>query len=236
MIVEDSIRLARNRDQPRWTDAAYAATARSLPVTGQRIGYKRVSTIDQRTDRQLDGVAVDRVFEDKASGKNIDGRPELRRAIEYVRDGDTLVVHSMDRLARNLDDLRAIVNALTKGGSIVLGDKTIEHEGGVRVEFLKEHLTFTGDDSPMSNLLLSLLGAVSEFERSLIRERQREGIALAKAAGKYRGGQPKLTDAQADDLARRHATGERVADLARELGVSRQTVYKYIAEAGARST
>lgn len=194
-------------------------------MTGQRIGYKRVSTVDQKTDRQLADVLVDKLFEDKASGKNVDGRPELRRAIEYVRDGDTLVVHSMDRLARNLDDLRAIVNALTKGGSIALGDKTIEHEGGVRVEFLKEHLTFTGDDSPMSNLLLSLLGAVSEFERSLIRERQREGIALAKKAGKYRGGQPKLTAEQVVELRRRKAGGERVADLAGEFGVSRQTVY-----------
>lgn len=198
-------------------------------MTGQRVGYKRVSTIDQSTDRQLDGIVVDRVFGDKASGKSTDGRPELRRAIEYVRTGDTLVVHSMDRLARNLDDLRAIVNALTKGGSITLGDRVIEHEGGVRVEFCKEAMTFTGDDSPMSNLLLSLLGAVAEFERSLIRERQREGIALAKAAGKYRGGQHKLTADQVEELRRRKADGERVADLARAFGLSRQTVYSYLA-------
>lgn len=198
-------------------------------MTGQRVGYKRVSTVDQSTDRQLADVQVDKVFEDKASGKNVDGRPELRRVIEYVRDGDTLVVHSMDRLARSLDDLRAIVAALTKGGSITVGDKTIEHAGGVKVEFLKEHLTFTGNDSPMSNLLLSLLGAVAEFERALIRERQREGIALAKAKGKYRGGQPKLTADQVEELRRRKADGERVADLARAFGVSRQTVYSYLA-------
>ena len=139
---------------------------------GQRIGYQRVSTVDQNTDRQLDGVELDKVFTDKASGKDAN-RPELHVRIEYVRDGDTLVVHSMDRLARNLEDLRRIVRELTGQG--------------VRVEFVKENLTFAGDDSPMNTLLLSMLGAVAEFERSMILERQREGIALAKAAGKYKG-------------------------------------------------
>ena len=195
-------------------------------MTGQRVGYKRVSTVDQSTDRQLDGIVVDRVFGDKASGKNIDGRPELRRAIEYVRTGDTLVVHSMDRLARNLDDLRSIVKALTKGGSITLGDKVIEHEGGVRVEFCKEAMTFTGEDSPMSTLLLSLLGAVAEFERQLIRERQREGIALAKAKGVYTGRKPKFTPEQADVVAQRVADGESPTELAEEYGVHRSTIYK----------
>lgn len=195
-------------------------------MTGQRVGYKRVSTVDQSTDRQLDGVTVDRIFDDKASGKNVDGRPELRRAIEYVRTGDTLVVHSMDRLARNLDDLRAIVAALTKGGSITVSDKVIEHEGGVRVEFVKESLTFTGQDSPMNTLLLSLLGAVAEFERSLIRERQREGIALAKAKGVYTGRKPKFTPEQAAVVAQRVADGESPTELAEEYGVHRSTIYK----------
>lgn len=178
----------------------------------ERIGYRRVSTVDQNADRQLDGVDVKKMFTDKASGKDV-ARPELQKALDYVRDGDTLVVHSMDRLARNLDDLRRTVRELT--------DK------GVRVEFIKEGQVFTGDDNPMSNLMLSLLGAVAEFERSLILERQREGIALAKAAGKYRGGKPKLDAEQAAELVRRKAAGERVADLAREFNVSRQTVYTY---------
>lgn len=199
-------------------------------MTGQRIGYRRVSTVDQNSARQLVDIHIDKVFEDKASGKNVDGRPELRRAIEYVREGDTLVVHSMDRLARNLDDLRALVIALTKGGSIRLGDTTILHEGGVRVEFLKEGQVFTGNDNPMSNLMLNLLGAIAEFERSLIRERQREGIAMAKAAGRYRGGQPKLSAAQIAEIAGRKQAGDRVADLAREYGVSRQTVYSALAK------
>ncbi|MGB3604371.1 MAG: recombinase family protein [Gordonia sp. (in: high G+C Gram-positive bacteria)] len=185
-------------------------------MVGQRVGYRRVSSVDQKADRQLDGIQVDKIFTDKASGKDVD-RPELQKALDYVREGDTLVVHSMDRLARNLDDLRRIVRDLT--------------DRGVRVEFVKDAHVFTGEDNPMSNLMLSLLGAVAEFERALIRERQREGIALAKAAGKYRGGQPKLTPAQASELAGRKRAGESVAALAREYGVSRQTVYRYVAEA-----
>lgn len=192
----------------------------------ERIGYKRVSSVDQKTDRQLDGEALDEVFEDKASGKDT-ARPQLYEAILHSRKGDELVVHSMDRLARNLDDLRAIVRALTTGGTMTIDGRKIEHKGGVRVRFVKEGQTFTGEDSPMSNLMLSLLGAVAEFERSLILERQREGIALAKAAGKYRGGKPKLDAEQAAELVRRKAAGERVADLAREFNVSRQTVYTY---------
>ncbi|WP_078344303.1 recombinase family protein [Mycobacteroides chelonae] len=179
---------------------------------GERVGYQRVSTVDQNTDRQLDGVAVDKMFTDKASGKDTH-RPELARTIEYLRHGDTLVVHSMDRLARNLEDLRRIVRELTGQG--------------VRVEFVKEALTFTGEDSPMNTLLLSMLGAVAEFERSMILERQREGIALAKAAGKYKGRKAALSDRQAEELRTRLAAREPVSTLAREYGISRQSVYNY---------
>ena len=179
---------------------------------GQRVGYLRVSTVDQNTDRQLDGIALDKVFTDKASGKDTN-RPELTRALEYVREGDTLVVHSMDRLARNLEDLRRIVRELTGRG--------------VRVEFVKESLTFTGEDSAMNTLLLSMLGAVAEFERSMILERQREGIAIAKAAGKYKGRKAALSQAQARELSDRLANGESVTALAGDYCVSRQTVYNY---------
>jgi DNA invertase Pin-like site-specific DNA recombinase len=181
---------------------------------GQRIGYLRVSTVDQNTDRQLDGVPLDKVFTEKASGKDTN-RPQLAQAVDYVREGDTLVVHSMDRLARNLEDLRRIVRELTRQG--------------VRVEFVKESLTFTGDDSAMNTLLLSMLGAVAEFERSMILERQKEGIALAKAAGKYKGRKAALTDERAAELRVRLADGESVTTLAREFGISRQTVYNYAA-------
>ncbi len=143
-----------------------------IALKGQRVGYVRVSTLDQNPERQLEGIAVDRVFTDKASGKNTQ-RPELDRLVAYVREGDTVVVHSMDRLARNLDDLRRLVKHFT--------------QHGIRVEFVKEHLSFTGEDSPMSTLLLSVMGAFAEFERALIRERQREGIAVAKKRGVYKG-------------------------------------------------
>lgn len=183
-----------------------------------RVGYQRVSSVGQNTERQLDGVDLDKTFTDHASGKSTD-RPELARALDYVREGDTLVVHSMDRLARNLEDLRRVVRELTAKG--------------VAVEFVKESLTFTGDDSPMNTLLLSMLGAVAEFERSMIRERQLEGIAIAKKAGKYRGRKPALTEDQADELTKRLVAGEPVAALAREFNVSRQSVYNYRARATA---
>jgi DNA invertase Pin-like site-specific DNA recombinase len=191
-------------------------------VTGQRIGYKRVSTVDQNTGRQLDGVAVGKVFEDKASGKNT-ARPQLQAALEFCREGDALVVHSMDRLARNLTDLRLLVNELTARG--------------VAVEFVKEHLTFTGEDSPMSNLLLSMLGAVAEFERALILERQREGIALAKKEGKYKGRKRTLTTAQVTDLCTRAALGDdSKTALAEEFGISRETLYQYLKAGNAKRT
>jgi DNA invertase Pin-like site-specific DNA recombinase len=183
-------------------------------VTGQRIGYKRVSSVDQNTTRQLDGVAVGKVFEDKASGKNVT-RPQLQAALEFCREGDTLVVHSMDRLARNLTDLKVLVKQLT--------------DRGIAVEFTHERLTFTGEDSPTSSLILSMLGAVAEFERALILERQREGIQLAKVAGKYKGRKPTLSKAQVTDLRTKAASGDlSKADLAREFGISRVTLYQYL--------
>jgi len=180
---------------------------------GQRIGYIRVSTLDQNPDRQLEGAQVSKVFTDKASGKDTQ-RPQLDALLGYVREGDTLVVHSMDRLARNLDDLRRLVQQLTGRG--------------VRIEFVKEGLTFTGEDSPMANLLLSVMGAFAEFERELIRERQREGIALAKQRGAYRGRKPALSIAQAAELRRRAEAREPKAALAREFGISRATLYEYL--------
>jgi DNA invertase Pin-like site-specific DNA recombinase len=185
-------------------------------MDGQRIGYVRVSTFDQNPERQLDGVQVARVFTDKASGKDTQ-RPELERLLAFVREGDTVVVHSMDRLARNLDDLRRVVHGLT--------------ERGVRMEFVKESLTFTGEDSPMSNLMLSVMGAFAEFERALIRERQREGIALAKQRGAYRGRKKSLNDEQVAMLKQRVGAGEQKALVARDFGISRETLYQYLREA-----
>lgn len=182
-------------------------------MNGQRIGYIRVSSLDQNPERQLEGVQLDKVFTDKASGRDTQ-RPQLDALLEFVREGDTVLVHSIDRLARNLDDLRSLVQKLVSNG--------------IRIEFKKENLVFTGDDSPMSNLLLSVMGAFAEFERSLIRERQREGIALAKQRKVYRGRKPSLTAAQAKELKERADNGESKAALSREYGISRETLYQYL--------
>jgi len=182
-------------------------------VNGQTIGYMRVSSVGQNVDRQLDGLLLDKVFTDKLSGKDTQ-RPVFQQCMQFLREGDTLVVHSMDRLARNLDDLRRTVQTLTGRG--------------VRVQFLKEGLLFSGDDSPMANLLLSVLGAIAEVERSLIRERQLEGIALAKRKGIYKGRKKALDDARVAIIKERIASGEKKARVARDAGISRQTLYGYL--------
>jgi DNA invertase Pin-like site-specific DNA recombinase len=184
---------------------------------GQRVGYIRVSTPDQRKDRQLDGIELDRRFVDRTSGKDIK-RPQLTALLGFIRDGDTVVCHSMDRLGRNLDDLRKLVFGMT--------------ERGVRVEFIKENLIFTGEDSPMANLLLSVMGAIAEFERQLIRERQREGIALAKKRGVYKGRPATLNATVTASLLERLAAGEKPSELAREFKISRMTLHRYRSRAG----
>lgn len=178
---------------------------------GQTVGYVRVSTADQNTERQLSGIQLDKIFTDHASGKNAD-RPALTECMGYVREGDQLVVHSMDRLARSLVDLRRTVDELTARG--------------VSVRFVKEGLTFTRDTSdPCAVLMLSVMGAVAEFERALLLERQREGIAIAKDKGVYKGRVPSLSIDQALEVDRRMADGESASAIAREYGVSRATVY-----------
>jgi DNA invertase Pin-like site-specific DNA recombinase len=176
---------------------------------GKRIGYIRVSSIDQNTVRQLDGVHLDKVFTDKASGKDTN-RPQLKAALDYLRDGDVLVVHSMDWLARN----KTVATLNGRGGG---------------VEFVKESLTFTGDDSAMSKRMLTIMGGVAEFERAIIRERQLEGISKAKQAGKYSGRKSTMTETQVRTIRDRAAAGENKSALAREYGVTRQTIYNVLA-------
>ena len=187
-------------------------------ATGQRIGYRRVSTLDQSTARQLEGETLDRVFEDKLSGKDTN-RPQLQAMLAHVRHGDTVVVHSLDRLGRNLADLQKLIDDLTSRG--------------VAVQFLKEHLTFTGEDTPMARLMLGIMGSVAEFEREMIRERQREGIALAKVAGVYKGRKPALSPEKLTEMRKRAAAGESKTALAQEYGVTRQTIYNALGEANA---
>mgnify|MGYP001332700323 CR=1 FL=1 len=182
-------------------------------MKGIRIGYVRVSSADQNPGRQLEGVQVDKVFSDQATGKN-SNRPGLDLLLEFAREGDTVVVHSMDRLARNLVDLRRLVQVLT--------------DRGVRVEFIKENLTFSGEDAPISTLLLSVMGAFAEFERELIRERQREGLALARAKGLLKGRPPVLSPEQVVELRRRAAAGEKKVALAQAFGIGQTSIYKYL--------
>lgn len=143
------------------------------------VGYKRVSTLIQSTSGQLVGVdEIDRVFEDKASGKNIDDRVQLNQLIEFVREGDTVIVHSMDRLARNFQDLLALVRRITAKG--------------VTIKFIKENFSFSNntEHSSINKLLLGIIGSIAEFERELILERQKEGIAQARLRGVYKGRKP----------------------------------------------
>jgi DNA invertase Pin-like site-specific DNA recombinase len=185
-------------------------------MSGKRVGYVRVSSVDQNTERQLDGIDVDKVFTDKASGKDTD-RPQLQAVLEYIRDGDTLIVHSMDRLARNVEDMLRLVRELTGKG--------------IAVQFITENLIFTGDESPMNVLMLTMLGAFAQFERSMIRERQREGIAKAKAKGDvYKGRKPVLNKAQIQSLRTRVAEGISKTVVAREFQISRETLYKYLSD------
>lgn len=174
-----------------------------------------MSSADQNDGRQLEGLALDRRFTDHASGKDT-LRPELAALRAYVRQGDTVLIHSMDRLARNLDDLLQIVRELTRRGVVV--------------RFIKENLTFTGEgDSPLSHLLLSVLGAVAQFERELIHERQREGIALAKARGAYKGRKRALSQEEILKVRERIQNGESATLVASDYNVTRQSVYRYAA-------
>ena len=184
-------------------------------MSGQRVGYVRVSTYDQQTYRQLDGILLDKIFTDKASGKDVN-RPQLEALLDFVREGDTVVVHSMDRLARNLDDLRKIVRTLTKKG--------------VCIEFVKESLQFKSENSPIANLMLSVMGAFAEFERSLIRERQREGIVLAQKRGAYKGRKRSLNNDQVKELmiSVSETPYPNKTKIAKDFGISRETLYQYI--------
>lgn len=182
-------------------------------MTGQRVGYIRVSTVEQNEARQLDGVQLDETFTDKASGRDRN-RPGLDAMLKHVRKGDRVLVHSLDRLGRNVDDLRALIEEL--------------NGRGVSVEFVTQGLVFdpaSKAQADMNKLMLTMLGAFAEFELAMIRERQAEGIAKAKAAGKYRGRKPALTEDQAAQMLERLSAGEPVAALAREYCVSRQTIY-----------
>ena len=183
-------------------------------MAGQIVAYVRVSSVDQNTDRQtFEGVTVDKTFTDKCSG-GTRNRPSLTEMLDYVREGDTIVCHSIDRLARDLQDLMELVKTLTGRG--------------VSVRFMKENLTFDGNASPMQTMILQVMGSFAQFERSIIKERQREGQEAARAKGKIPGRKPKLSDAQQEELHARIAANEPKARIARDMGISRETLYSYL--------
>lgn len=183
-------------------------------MKGQNVGYVRVSSVLQNTERQLDGIELDEVFTEKVSAKDAK-RPQLQACIKHLRKGDTLHVHSIDRLARNLKDLQEIVEELT--------------QRGVKIEFHKESLLFSGDANPMQTLMLQMMGAFAEFERALIKERQREGIQAAKAKGKHLGRPKTITDETVSQLLADVSEGMPKSRAAQKYGISRTKLYQILA-------
>jgi DNA invertase Pin-like site-specific DNA recombinase len=186
-------------------------------MPGKRIGYIRCSSESQNTarqDEQLAGLDLDKIFTDKLSGKTLN-RPALTQLLEYVREDDLVIVTSMDRLARNVVDLRNLVRQIT--------------DIGASIEFKKENLTFTDVDDSMSQLMLTMMGAVAEFEVALLKERQREGIAIAVAKGDvYKGRVKSLKPAQVEEVKAQVASGIPKATVARNFGISRKSIYNYL--------
>ena len=176
--------------------------------------YKRVSTVVQSTERQLIDVFCDREYEDKLSGKNRE-RPELEAMLKNLRVGDVVNVHSMDRLARNTRDLLNIVEEINNLGATI--------------KFHKENLTFEPNKKdPYQQLMMTMLGAVATLERALINQRVREGVALAKAKGKYKGGKNKLSVEQVKELQSLREQKMPIARIAKHFGITRPTVYGYL--------
>lgn len=178
--------------------------------------YARVSSIGQNTDRQtLNENEFDRLYIDKCSGKNTD-RPELQAMLSNLRPGDEITCHSLDRLARNMFDLQALIKEIT--------DKDCS------VVFIKENLRFEpGKNNPISNLMLQILGGIAQFERELIKARQAEGIAIAKAKHKFKGSTPKISDALAEELVEWVSTKKiSIKDAMKRYHISRASVYNYL--------
>ena len=170
--------------------------------------YRRVSTEDQNLDRQEPPAGVEKIFEDKLSGKNTE-RPALQEMIAYVREGDKVIVHSMDRLSRNVVDLCTLIKDL--------------NSKQVAVEFITEHLCFAGDNSPIAMMQLQIMGAVHQFMRANLKLVQAEGIAKAKAKGKYKGRNASLSELQIAEI---KASTEPKVTIAKQYQVSRQTIHR----------
>lgn len=177
------------------------------------VGYARVSSADQSLDLQLDALrdaGCEKVFSEKVSGRSTKDRSELANALDFVREGDVLVVTRLDRLARSVADLHQIIEKLT----------------AKKVAFRCLSQSGVDTDTSTGRLMLSVLGAVAAFENDIRRERQLEGIAKAKAEGRYRGRKPSVDVTRVREL---HQTGLGPARIARELGIGRASVYRALA-------
>ncbi|MBV5301280.1 MAG: recombinase family protein [Methylococcales bacterium] len=176
--------------------------------------YRRVSTVIQNTDRQLLDVPCDREYEDKLSGKDTN-RPQFLLMMANLREGDIINVHSLDRVGRNTKDILEIVQQVKDKGCLI--------------HFHKENLKFDGTKSDLySDLLLTILAGFSEFERSIILERQREGIAIAKAKGVYTGRRKKLSVEQLEEMKLDFNAGVAKTKIAEKYGVTRAYVYQLV--------
>jgi DNA invertase Pin-like site-specific DNA recombinase len=185
---------------------------------GQIVGYTRVSTADQNDDGQkltLNAAGATRIFSDRITG-SAESRPALDEMSRYVREGDTIVIYSIDRLARNVEHLLSTVKAW--------------REQGIAIVFIRESLRIESEPTPMTELLLGMIGHIAQFEKSIIKERQREGIEAAKARGAYKGRKRVLDEDKLKEFEQLKAQTGNISEIARRMGVSRQTIYRYMGE------
>lgn len=175
------------------------------------VGYRRVSTAEQNLDRQ-DLGPIDKMFEEKMSGKSAKDRPALQAMLDYIREGDMVQVYAIDRLARDLRDLQDIIQTV--------------NDKGVSIAFLSEGLTFSTDKTDaLAKLQLHMMGAFAEFERNIIRKRQAEGIAKAKKKGVYKGRKPSIDRSKVHAL---KAEGLSTYKIAETMGISRMSVHRIL--------
>jgi DNA invertase Pin-like site-specific DNA recombinase len=181
----------------------------------QLVGYARTSTLDQTAgieaqERELLALGCDKIFREQVSSVDMPERTQLAEAIAYLREGDVLVVTKLDRLARSVRHLLDVLKEVTDKGANL---RII----GVGIDTA----------TPTGRLMLNLLGSIAEFERDIMLERQREGIANAKAAGKYKGRKP-TAQAKAAEVMELHNAGVGASEIARQVGIGRASVYRIL--------
>ena len=180
------------------------------------IGYARTTTVDQKASieaqvRDLNAVGCEKLFSEQVSSVDVASREQLAHALDFVREGDTLVVTKLDRLARSVAHLLSITETLSnKGANLRILNLGID------------------TSTPTGKLMLTVLGGIAEFEREIMLERQREGIARAKAEGKYKGRKP-TARAQVEEIRRLKAEGKGATEIAKALGIGRASVYRVLA-------